>query len=1182
VNPTLSGVPASGDLGCNPPSIPTCASIKALITANGNCGSATTVTVTSPGATINNCAASQTFNISAVDSCGNTATAAVTYTWTANKVNPTLSGVPAGGPLGCNPPSLPTCASVKALISATGNCGSPVTVTVTTPGATINNCAASQTFNISAVDACGNTATAAVTYTWTANKVNPTLNGVPPGGPLGCNPPSLPTCASVKALITAIGNCGSPVTVTVTTPGVTVNNCAASQVFNISAVDSCGNTATAAVTYTWTANKVNPTLSGVPAGGPLGCNPTSLPTCASIKALITGHGNCGSPVTVTVTTPGVTINNCAASQTFNISGVDSCGNTATAAVTYTWTANKVNPTLSGVPANTNLGCNPAAITSDAAIKGLISATGNCGSTVIVTVTHVDSTNGCLAQRLFVVTATDSCNNSSAANVIYSWTIDIAGPTIICPPDLTVVTNCHKVYCTFCPSDWSGPCNSGYNGYGSYGNSWWNSWNNYNNNSDCGSSFNNWWKNCDGDDGGGSSWWSSWNAQNCGSGWWSGWTGSSYNNWWGSWNRCNYGSQSFVPCAGSNPGSVLCDNFSKVYSNGCVKIGKSDGYCLTFNSSSAVQNCLGFGGNPGVLNCSAVNPKSCSAGSFCAGVLALQLNCDYGDSGCGNSHFFGSCGDLVLCDPTSPCNGKRVRDICAIANCALGGGSLPPGCTVSNLCNLVNCLNQSFQGCKVSSWCSSHLCPVHNPSPINAGYPTILGGCSTIVSSNYSDVVTPLSCAGSYVITRTWTATDACGVSNSCQQTITIVQSPSSTVTGKVVQACAGDSDLSNNQALANVTVTLKSGTSTVATDTTDSSGNYEFDNLTAGTYTVVVTPPSGYTETSPTDNKNTQSVTVGACQSSSVATFGYTGSTPGIQLTKSGPVCATNGQTIAYTFKVCNTGNTCLSVSVSDPLLGGVIYTKTGVAPGQSLLFTNNYTINAAKGACALTNVATATGTAPNGKTATSTDNAITCLTTKSCVSTICGSFNSSNPGSGYVWCNAHLSSYPKQKCNVFCQQGTVTLKCNNGKTYTYQVPDCKITFDPSCSSASSSFDGSCWNTTLPCNGDDEILLSACGIPWNSDFVGCKNVCWTANFCSDYSGFNCNWQWGASCYKNDLSDCSSANPKPCHTTYCQGFSSGDHACTPQNYKSYCVAGGTGSGGSSYCGNWTSSASVTCK
>lgn len=46
--------------------------------------------------------------------------------------------------------------------------------------------------------------------------------------------------------------------------------------------------------------------------------------------------------------------------------------------------------------------------------------------------------------------------------------------------------------------------------------------------------------------------------------------------------------------------------------------------------------------------------------------------------------------------------------------------------------------------------------------------------------------------------------------------------------------------------LANITVTLKNGSTVIATTTTNSTGNYQFTGLCAGTYTVVVATPTGY------------------------------------------------------------------------------------------------------------------------------------------------------------------------------------------------------------------------------------------------------------------------------------------------------------------------------------------------
>jgi hypothetical protein len=333
---------------------------------------------------------------------------------------------------------------------------------------------------------------------------------------------------------------------------------------------------------------------------------------------------------------------------------------------------------------------------------------------------------------------------------------------------------------------------------------------------------------------------------------------------------------------------------------------------------------------------------------------------------------GKCGDLVLCDSTSPCNGKKVRDILSICNTALGGGSCPQGCTVQYLTGLCSNLNQCFEGCKVSSWCSNHLCSVYIPLPAQTGTATVTQGCSASTLT-YCDTVSTGSCSGTYVISREWIASDACGNTNTCLQLITVMQK------------------------------------------------------------------------------------------------------------------CAT---------------------------------------------------------------------------------------------SQICGSFNSQNPQGSYVWCNAHLSCNPGKPCTVYCRNATVTLTCSNGKTYTYPVPDCQVQFSSHCSSGSCSFNGTSWATTLPCAGDDQIFLSGCGIPWQSQFANCKSVCWNGNFSCDTAGVNCNWQWSAACYNCNLSNCGSVNVKPCHSTPC-GYQNGDQAGTPENCKSACQGGACGSGGNNYTGSWSSTGSFTC-
>ncbi|MBI5709895.1 MAG: hypothetical protein HZC42_06260, partial [Candidatus Eisenbacteria bacterium] len=66
------------------------------------------------------------------------------------------------------------------------------------------------------------------------------------------------------------------------------------------------------------------------------------------------------------------------------------------------------------------------------------------------------------------------------------------------------------------------------------------------------------------------------------------------------------------------------------------------------------------------------------------------------------------------------------------------------------------------------------------------------------------------------------------------------------VAGSVLDDCDGSTGTTGDRsALAGVSLALKQGATTLATTTTDVSGNYSFGYLESGTYDVVVTPPAG-------------------------------------------------------------------------------------------------------------------------------------------------------------------------------------------------------------------------------------------------------------------------------------------------------------------------------------------------
>jgi flagellar basal body-associated protein FliL len=987
---------------------------------------------------------------------------------------------------------------------------------------------------------------------------------------------------------------------------------------------STGYTATATGTYYWVATYNGDTNNkSVTSGAALEpvtisqasptINTTQQPASAIVGASIADKATVSGGDSPTGTVTFNLYNNATASgtpvftATATLSGgvATSTGYTATATGTYYWVATYNGDTnnksvtsgaaLEPVTVNSPPTANCVSITAvegEAITPVTMTASGGTGSPYTFSATGLPtgltmSSSGTISGKptvsgtfSYTVTVKDSAGNTGTVNC----SVSVCGLTLTCPPNVTIAANCTPtIYCTFTPSDWNSSCNAA----GTPPN-WWTSFDQQNHGNNCISSLSSWWTACTGQNPGNNVWnfcQTQQTGNNSNPSWGSTWSQNSAPSWCANFNSDNPNGNWWVPCNGNNPGNVLNNCFSAVYPSGYVQVGLANGYCVKLTSYNAVRQCLGFTGTPGCLNGNATNPNSCSAGSFCAEVLALQLNCDFGDAGSA-SGFGGPCGDLVLNDPTSPCNGRKVSDILQIANCCLGGGSVPSGCTPSYLCTLCSNLNQCFEGCQVSSWCQSHLVAVCIPLPSVSGKATVTASaCSATPVLTYCDTVAPGSCPGSYVVTRTWTAVESDTVTNSCEQLITLT---TSSISGRVVNDCLGAGctsgkstpNFSGDAGIAGVTVTLN-GSSGSVTTTTDSNGDFTFAVLGGETYTVVVTPPAGYSLTYPTSGTADQTtVTLSACGSDTNLVFAYMGNLTSVVLIKTGPTTAACGQTITYNFAVTNTGNNCVTLTVNDPLLGGQIFSQSSVGPGQGFVFSKNYTLIAAD-IGTLVNTATATDTPAQGLPVTSSSSATTTVTTVPVTQSICCNFNSQMPANGWLWCNSHVSCKPGQPADIHCSGATITITGNSGKIYTYPVPDCDIVFAANCTVGSCTFNGTKWTTTLPVSGDDEIFLAGCAIPCNPDFANARTVCWQGNFTCNTPGTTCNWQWGAACYNNSQPACGSISVKACHNTPC-GYNgnSGDHAGTPENCKPYCVGGGTGGGGSNWTGSWSGTGSCT--
>jgi hypothetical protein len=422
--PVLGNLPTARDLGCNP-TRPSCST---TVTALDDCdGDLSARVVCTAGPILENgpCARSQVFTYRVVDTCGNAAEASVTLTWREDTTPPVLGNLPAGGELGCNP-TLPVCATT---VTARDLCDGDVSASVTcTPGPIVTDgCLRRQTFTYAAVDSCGNSTSAQVVYTWRQDTTAPVLGNLPTARDLGCNP-TRPSCSTT---VTALDECdGDLSTRVVCIAGPILENgpCARSQVFTYRVVDTCGNAAEASVTLTWREDTTPPVLGNLPVGGELGCNPI-LPVCATT---VTARDLCDGDVSASVTcTPGpIVTDGCLRRQTFTYAAVDSCGNSTSAQVVYTWRQDVTPPVLRNLPSGGDLGCNPTRPTCSQEVLALDACDGDVSRTLVCTPGPIEATARCTYSQAFTYEARDTCGNTVAAVVVYRWTEDTTAPELL--------------------------------------------------------------------------------------------------------------------------------------------------------------------------------------------------------------------------------------------------------------------------------------------------------------------------------------------------------------------------------------------------------------------------------------------------------------------------------------------------------------------------------------------------------------------------------------------------------------------------------------------------------------------------------------------------------------------------------------------------------------------------------
>jgi hypothetical protein len=397
------------------------------ITSTDNCGGA--ATVTHVGDVMSNMTCTNRFNITrtyrAMDACGNSATC--TQTITVFDSTPPALTCPGTVTVQCA--SQIPAPNVEQNFTTTDNCG---VTTISFGGDVTVNQTCVNRFNVirtyRATDDCGNSASCIQTIL--VFDSTPPFIMCPGNVTVQCaNSVPAPSITSV----TSTDNCGGGATVTHV--GDVMSNMTCTNRFNITrtyqAVDACGNSATCAQTIT-VFDDTPPSILNCPGNVTVQCaNAVPAPSTS-----ITATDNCGGGATVTFL--GDVMSNQTCTNRFNIArtyrATDACGNSSSC--TQTITVFDSTPPGFTCPQNVLVVC---ASDVPPAAPGSITATDNCGGGA--TVTHVGDvmTAQTCANRFNIIRtyqATDACGNSATCNQTIS-VFDNVPPSLTCPGNVTV-------------------------------------------------------------------------------------------------------------------------------------------------------------------------------------------------------------------------------------------------------------------------------------------------------------------------------------------------------------------------------------------------------------------------------------------------------------------------------------------------------------------------------------------------------------------------------------------------------------------------------------------------------------------------------------------------------------------------------------------------------------------------
>ena len=428
IAPVLHGIPADITISCETPvpALPT-------VTATDNCVIPVVTylgEVKTAGSCPNNYILTRSWK--ATDFCNNASTGS--YKITVRDITSPVITLPPSILIGCGTSTLPT---FTGMATVTDNCDPNPTLIwsdTTTPGSCPGNFEINRTWV--ATDQCGNSTTAVqaiVLQDISVRDTTPPIITLPASFAVNCGAPTSPADIGWA---TATDNCDPNPVLTyadVATPGSCTGR---SQIIRTwTAVDACGNIRHTPQTIN-IQDIIAPILT-IPANITISCDASRLPAVTGGSA--TAVDNCDPVPVITytdVTNPGL----CGGTQVIlrTWTATDACGNASQGIQTIT--THDTTPPVITCPAPITINCDASQLPAN---TGTATATDNCDPTPIVSHSDVVVAGTEVGNSLITRTwkATDACGNFTTCMQLIT-VHDVNAPTITCPADITL--NCNQL------------------------------------------------------------------------------------------------------------------------------------------------------------------------------------------------------------------------------------------------------------------------------------------------------------------------------------------------------------------------------------------------------------------------------------------------------------------------------------------------------------------------------------------------------------------------------------------------------------------------------------------------------------------------------------------------------------------------------------------------------------------